>query len=36
MTEEKKTALIISRGGAKGAFGVGMEKHLYLTHRKTD
>jgi predicted acylesterase/phospholipase RssA len=35
MAEPKKTALVISGGGAKGAFAAGILKHLFLTYRKT-
>lgn len=35
MPDNKKTALVISGGGAKGAFAVGVIKHLYLKYRST-
>ncbi len=35
MPESRKTALVISGGGAKGAFAVGVVKHLFLTYRET-
>jgi len=35
MAKERKTALVISGGGAKGAFAVGVVKHLFLTYRST-
>ena len=35
MEEQKTTALVISGGGAKGAFAAGVVKHLYLTYRST-
>ena len=35
MPTEKKTALVISGGGAKGAFGVGVLKYLYKKYRNT-
>jgi len=35
MSEPKKIALVISGGGAKGAFAVGVLKHLFLTYRET-
>ncbi len=35
MKEQKATALVISGGGAKGAFAVGVVKHLYSTYRST-
>lgn len=35
MPDTKKIALVISGGGAKGAFAVGVVKHLYLTFRNT-
>jgi predicted acylesterase/phospholipase RssA len=31
----KKTALVVSGGGAKGAFAVGVLKHLFLKYRET-
>ncbi len=33
MGETKKTALVISGGGAKGAFAVGVVKHLFAAYR---
>jgi NTE family protein len=35
MPRPKKTALVISGGGAKGAFAVGVLKHLFKTYRDT-
>ena len=35
MPQTKKTALVISGGGAKGAFAVGVLKHLFKTYRNT-
>lgn len=35
MKKSRKTALVISGGGAKGAFAVGVVRHLFLTFRKT-
>ena len=35
MPNTKKTALVISGGGAKGAFAVGVVKYLYSTFRDT-
>jgi predicted acylesterase/phospholipase RssA len=35
MPRSKKTALVISGGGAKGAFAVGVLKHLFKTFRNT-
>lgn len=35
MAKAKKTALVISGGGAKGAFAVGVVKHLFKTYRDT-
>ena len=35
MSENKKTALIISGGGAKGSFGVGVLEYLYRKYRNT-
>lgn len=35
MVGTKKTALVISGGGAKGAFAVGVIKHLYEKYRNT-
>jgi predicted acylesterase/phospholipase RssA len=35
MSESRKAALVISGGGAKGAFAVGVVKHLFLTYRQT-
>ena len=35
MPETKKTALVISGGGAKGAFAVGVVKHLFDEYRDT-
>jgi predicted acylesterase/phospholipase RssA len=34
MAKRKKVALVISGGGAKGAFAVGIAKHLFLTYRQ--
>jgi len=35
MANKPRTALVISGGGAKGAFAVGVVKHLYFTYRST-
>lgn len=35
MPESRKTALVISGGGAKGAFSAGIVKHLFVTYRQT-
>ena len=35
MAGTRKTALVISGGGAKGAFAVGVIKHLCSTYRET-
>jgi len=35
MSSKQKTALVISGGGAKGAFAVGVVKHLYSKYRNT-
>ena len=35
MAGTKKTALVISGGGAKGAFAVGVIKHIFSTYRDT-
>ena len=35
MASTKKTALVISGGGAKGAFAVGVIRHMYKTYRDT-
>ncbi len=35
METEKKTALVISGGGCKGAFAVGIIRYLYRTHRES-
>jgi len=35
MPNNKKVALVISGGGAKGAFAVGVVKHLYSNYRST-
>ncbi len=35
MSRKPKTALVISGGGAKGAFAVGVVKYLFKNYRKT-
>jgi NTE family protein len=35
MPRSKKSALVISGGGAKGAFAVGVLKHIFKTYRET-
>jgi predicted acylesterase/phospholipase RssA len=35
MRESRRAALVISGGGAKGAFAVGVVKHLFLAYRET-
>ena len=35
MRESTKAALVLSGGGAKGAFAVGVVKHLFLAYRET-
>jgi NTE family protein len=35
MPQSKKSALVISGGGAKGAFAVGVLKHIFKTYRDT-
>ena len=35
MRDKRKVALVVSGGGAKGAFAVGVLRHLYTTYRET-